>query len=238
MFAAENARKYNEQKMMTDVVTGVFDLFAASPEKLERERKEREYAQKMAIKDFELGQQLVKDNLAQALKGDSLAIRNTYNGYVKIGNKETAMELVNKMHDQYRTKATFNILSSIYKAEEEKYKGEIEAYKFDRRTNRAYTYMVLGGAVATVPLLFKKQLVTKYGDDAATATYILAGAGGVSILAALIAKISIPPLSSKTKYKEAVEGLKEIKGKKILASVVPVYNPFKNTTMLGVNVKF
>jgi hypothetical protein len=238
MFAAANAKKYAEEKAYQDLATGVYNLFAPSPERLAREQKEREYYQRVAAKDFELGQQLIKDNLATALKGDSLSIQNTYNGYLKTGRKETAMELVNKIHQQYRTKATFNILSSIYKAEEEGYKREIESYKFDRRTNRAYTYMVLGGAVAAVPLLFKKQLVAKHGDDAATATYILAGAGGVSILAAVIAKMTIPPLSSKKKYKDAIEGIERIKKTNVQANVSPLYNPANKTPMLGLNIKF
>lgn len=238
VFAAENARKYNEQKAMTDLVTGVFDLFAASPEKLEREQKQREYAQIAATRDFELGEKLIKENLAGALKGDSLSIVNTYQGYFKTKSREVAMQFVTKIHEKHHNKTTSSILQSIYKLEEDRFNSEISLYQFDRRTNKAYTYMVLGGAVAMVPLLFKKELVAKHGENAGTATYILAGAGGVSILAAVIAKLSIPQLSSKTRYHEAIEGLKEIKAKKIQASFVPTYNLFENTPMLGVNIKF
>ncbi|MNL25125.1 hypothetical protein D3C87_1465960 [compost metagenome] len=98
--------------------------------------------------------------------------------------------------------------------------------------------MLLGGGAAAVPLLFKKQLVAKHGDDAATATYILAGAGGVSILAAVIAKLTIPPLSSKQKYKDAIKGIERIKNTNIQASVFPSYNYADKMPMLGFNIKF
>ncbi|TKC06177.1 hypothetical protein [Pedobacter frigoris] len=238
MFAAAAAKRYAEEKAYQDLATGVYNLFAPSPERLAREQKEREYAQRVAVKEFELGQELIKDNLAKALKGDSAALQNTYYGYLKTGKKETAMELVNKMHQQYRTKATLNILSTIYKAEEARYKSDIDLYKFDIKTNRTYAYMMLGGAAAAVPLLFKNQLVTKYGDDAGMATYILAGAGGVSLLSAIIAKMTIPPLSSKKKYKEAIEGLKNIKGMNLQANVFPLYSPLSKAPMLGLNIKF
>jgi len=38
IYAAENARKYNEQKALADVTKGITDLFSASPEKQQRDR--------------------------------------------------------------------------------------------------------------------------------------------------------------------------------------------------------
>ncbi|CAA9201209.1 hypothetical protein FLACOL7796_03655 [Flavobacterium collinsii] len=38
IYAAENVRKYNEQKALVDVTTGIIDLFSASPEKQQRDR--------------------------------------------------------------------------------------------------------------------------------------------------------------------------------------------------------
>lgn len=238
IFLAEKARKYNEEKAVQEVVTGVFNLFAPTPEKLESERKQREYAQRAATKDFELGQKLINDNVTEALNGDSLAIVNTYHGYLKTRSREDALQFVTKIHEKYRNRSTSSIIRSIYKIEEDRYNSEISLYQFDKRTNRAYVYMVLGGAIATAPLLYKNQLISKYGEDAGMASYIVAGAGGISILAAVIAKLTIPPLSSKTRYKEAVEGLKTIKAKNIQASVFPLYNYFDKLPMLGLNIKF
>lgn len=238
VFAAEAYKKQQQEKAYQDLAKGVYDLFAPSPEKLESDRKHREYLQKLEIEHYKTSQKLIKDNLQNALTGDSLAILKTYRGYAGTGSEETAMEFVNKMHDKYQSKATLNILKSIYEDKEQAYNAQIDLYKFDRRTNRAYMFMVLGGAAAAVPLLYKDKLVAKHGEDAGTATYILAGAGGVSILSALIAKIAIPPLSSKQKYKEAVEGLKRIKAKNLQASFTPQYNYFHNAPMLGLNLKF
>ena len=238
MFAAEAARKYNEQKAISDMVTGVVDLFSPSPEKLAREEREREYVRKAAAKDYELGSNLIKNNLANALNGDSLSLVKTYSGYLKTGRRETGLKFATEMHNKHRSKATFDLLKSIYKADESRYNSEISLYQFDRGLNRTYAYMVLGGAAAAVPLLYKNQLIAKHGEDVGTATYVLAGAGGVAILSAIISKIAIPPLSSKAKYKEAVEGLKRLKSTNIQANVVPHYNYFYNSPMLGINVKF
>lgn len=238
IFAAEAYKKQQQEKAYQDLAKGIYDLFAPSPEKIESDRKHREYLQRLQIESYNASQKLIKDNLQNALGGDSLAILKTYRGYTGTGSEETAMEFVNKMHDKYQNRATLNILKSIYKEKEQAYNAQIDLHQFDRRTNRTYMFMVLGGAAAAVPLLYKDKLVAKHGEDAGTATYILAGAGGVSILSALIAKIAIPPLSSKQKYREAVEGLKRIKSRNLNANIIPQYNYLHNAPMIGLNLKF
>ena len=238
VFAAQAYKKQQQEQAYQDLAKGIYDLFAPSPEKLEADRRQREYQLKLQADHYNASQKLVKDNLQTALGGDSLAILNTYRGYTGTGSEETAMEFVDKMHAQYQSGATRNILKSIYQEKEKAYNAQIDLRRFDQRTNRAYMFMVLGGAAAAVPLLYKDKLVAKHGEDAGTATYILAGAGGVSILSALIAKIAIPPLSSKQKYREAVEGLKRIRARNLKATVLPQYNYLHNAPMLGLNLKF
>ncbi|PQJ82180.1 hypothetical protein [Polaribacter glomeratus] len=161
MFLAEDARKQQEEKAYQDLVKGVFDLFAPSPEKLAREAKEREYLQKMQTEQFNLGQKLIKENFTNALNGDSLSISKTYQGYLKTGSKVTASQFVIKMHEKHRSKATFNLLNSIYKAEEAGFNSVIDLHNFDKRTNRAYVFMILGGTAAAIPLVYKDQIVDK-----------------------------------------------------------------------------
>ncbi|WP_306350516.1 hypothetical protein [Flavobacterium sp. '19STA2R22 D10 B1'] len=71
MFAAENARKYNEQKAIVDVATGILDLFSTSPEQerqwaAEREEKKRILQDKQDFFDETYFNPLI----AKAKKGD------------------------------------------------------------------------------------------------------------------------------------------------------------------------
>jgi TPR repeat protein len=145
MFLAENARKYNEEKAMQDFVKGVGDLFAPSPEKVAREKRELEAREKIreieydktvkgSKKKFE--EVYVISLMTKAKQGDELArmtlifARNAlYHSYnLPDSEKWYSKAMANNNTDALLFEATSEIWQTSSKNESRKYDERLNSY--------------------------------------------------------------------------------------------------------------